>query len=165
MNAPLTEHFTWDEVTRSDTASRYNIDNSLPPHLEPFVRYTAQHMEEVRTLLGHPIHINSWYRGGALERQINDAVYRKWCAGRGLEVNDDSWITYFTRKSHPKGQAVDFTCAAYGPPQRVFDAIKKSGMKYDQLIIEFDAWVHVSFAEAGSRMQALIIDNNGTRYA
>ena len=44
----LTEHFDWAEVTRSDTASRMGIDNSLPSALLPTVQKTATKLERVR---------------------------------------------------------------------------------------------------------------------
>jgi hypothetical protein len=45
-------------------------------------------------------------------------------------------------------------------------AIVKSGLQYDQVIREFDAWTHLSIPNAKDiepRKQALIIDKKGTR--
>jgi hypothetical protein len=43
-------------------------------------------------------------------------------------------------------------------------AIVDSDIPYDQVINEYNKWVHISFAESGRtpRKQALIIDKNGT---
>ncbi|MCX8633755.1 hypothetical protein J3U55_12220, partial [Gilliamella sp. B3927] len=55
----LTEHFTLDEFTRSTTADRLQIDNSVPADLMPNVQLTAIKLEFVRQALGKPINITS----------------------------------------------------------------------------------------------------------
>ncbi len=62
----LTEHFTLEEFTRSSTASRLKIDNSVPKNLMPNVQLTAIKFELVRKALGKPIIITSGYRCPAL---------------------------------------------------------------------------------------------------
>jgi hypothetical protein len=37
-------------------------------------------------------------------------------------------------------------------------------IEFDQVILEFGRWVHISFSER-PRMQALVVDKNGTRFA
>ena len=51
----LTEHFTLEEFTRSLTASRLKIDNSVPQNLMPNVQLTAIKLELVRKALDKPI--------------------------------------------------------------------------------------------------------------
>jgi len=43
-------------------------------------------------------------------------------------------------------------------------AIVVSDIPYDQILNEYDSWVHISFAESGEspRKQALIVDHTGT---
>jgi len=65
---------------------------------------------------------------------------------------------------HCRGEAVDFICPSFGPPHKIVDAIRKSAVEFDQVILEFGRWVHISFSGA-PRMQALVIDKNGTRFA
>jgi hypothetical protein len=51
-------------------------------------------------------------------------------------------------------------------PEMVLQAIKTSTIQYDQLIREFDAWVHLSVPSIESdapRKMVLIIDKQGTR--
>jgi hypothetical protein len=51
-------------------------------------------------------------------------------------------------------------------PDEVVRAIKASNLQYDQLIREFDAWIHVSIpntVDNKPRKMALIIDKQGTR--
>ena len=60
------------------------------------------------------------------------------------------------------GQAVDFTCPAFGTPAQIVRRIVSSGIEYDQCILEFGAWVHISFSDK-PRRQALVIDKTGAR--
>jgi hypothetical protein len=39
---------------------------------------------------------------------------------------------------------VDFVCPDYGAPRRIVEAIRHSGIPFDQLICE-GSWVHISF--------------------
>ena len=51
-------------------------------------------------------------------------------------------------------------------PDQVVKAIVKSDLKYDQVIREFNSWVHISIPNDETvkpRKQALIIDKTGTR--
>jgi hypothetical protein len=51
-------------------------------------------------------------------------------------------------------------------PDAVVRAVMASGLAYDQIIREFDAWTHISIPntpEAKPRKMALIIDKAGTR--
>ena len=138
----LSEHFSLDEFTFSETALRKNIDNTPPSHILPILGNTATCMEGIRTLLGHPIHINSAYRCPTL----NAAVGSK------------------PTSQHTSGNAVDFTCKEFGTPRDIVLAIKASNIKYDQLIYEFNSWVHISFSNIGqNRMAVLTIDSTGTR--
>ena len=136
----LSAHFTLEEFTRSETALRKGLDNT--PDAETIANLTelANGMEQVRSLLGHPIHINSAYRGP----KVNAAV--------GGSKNS----------AHMRGYAADFTCADYGDVSAICRAIMDSTISYDQLIHEFGAWVHISFDPQMRRMN-LTIDGNGTR--
>ena len=142
----LSKHFSLDEATTSQTADRLGVDNQ--PDLATLVRMrlTASGMELVRSELGDlPIDISSWYRSPRVNRSIGS--------------RDTS--------QHPKGEAVDFKCPAFGNPLQIVDHLRKSGIKFDQLILEFwsgghTGWVHVSFCPK-PRRQVLIIDRRGAR--
>lgn len=143
MSTFLSEHFTLEELTASQTARRLGLDNTPPQDVLENLTYTANKMEKVRDLLnGHPIIISSGYRSPA----VNKAVGSK------------------SKKSqHLTGQAVDFTCPKFGSPRKIVEAIKNSDINYDQIIYEFDEWVHISFTQSDNRKQALTIDSQGTR--
>ena len=136
----LSAHFTLEELTRSETALRKGLDNT--PDAETIANLTelANGLEKVRELLGHPIHVNSAYRGP----KVNSAV--------GGSKNS----------AHMRGWAADIVCPGFGSPREVCHAIMSSTIDYDQLILEFDAWTHISF-EPTMRRQNLTIDGSGTR--
>jgi len=140
MATMLSSNFSLEEFTRSEAALRRGLDNT--PDAETVANLTelANGMEQVRALLGHPIHINSAYRGP----KVNAAV--------GGSKNS----------AHMKGYAADFTCDAYGDVVQICHTILGSSLVYDQLIAEFGAWVHISF-DPQMRRQNLTIDGQGTR--
>jgi hypothetical protein len=59
--------------------------------------------------------------------------------------------------------AVDFISPSYGNPCSIVSAIVKANINYDQVILEYDRWVHLSFHPTQPRKQALIIDRKGVR--
>ncbi len=140
----LSEHFTLEELIASDIAARHGIDN-IPssPLIISNLKSLAEGLEDVRKLLGKPITINSGYRS--------------------LMVN--SLLVSKPTSQHTKGLAADFVCPSFGTPEEIIKKIVSSDIKYDQVILEFDRWIHISFCEEGykPRKQALIIDSKGTR--
>jgi len=58
----LTPHFSLDELVFSSTAQRLHIDNT--PDAATIQRLTvlANGLEQIRALLGQPMHIDSGYR-------------------------------------------------------------------------------------------------------
>ena len=136
----LSAHFTLEEALLSQTASRLGILNDPPLDVVRNMKEAALGMELVRAQLGGlPININSWYRSP----DLNHAVGSK------------------PTSAHITGFAIDFTCSKYGTPRQIADFLIKSGVKYQQLILEFDSWVHIAFN--GAICQNLIIDKTGTR--
>lgn len=135
----LSRYFTSDELTFSDTAARKGIDNTPPASVMAVLGDTAKAMDEVRELLGKPIFVLSGYRC----KRLNAAV-------GGVPTS-----------GHLSGHAVDFVCPAFGTVRQVFDAIAKSNIKYDQLILEHPGkssnWVHISF-HPQMRMERLSYD-------
>lgn len=137
----LTQHFTLEEFTHSDTAIRLGINNDPPLEVVAALKRTAQGMEKVRECLNNnAILISSGYRAPAL----NEAV-------RGQP-----------NSQHVKGEACDFRCPTQGTPRQLVARLMHSDIPFDQLICEFDAWVHISFSDR-PRRQVLVIDRFGTR--
>lgn len=125
----LSEHFTLEELTASQTAARKGIPNDPPPDVLEALRDTARRMEQVRAVLGdRVISVSSGYRSPRLNKAIGGAKH----------------------SAHLSGHAADFNCYGYGAPLSVCRAIVSSGIPFDQ-IIEEGTWVHLSFAPAMRR--------------
>jgi zinc D-Ala-D-Ala carboxypeptidase len=140
----LSEHFTLEELTASETAARNGWDNTPnATELANLVRLAA-FLEEVKTVIGgKSVMINSAFRS----KLVNDGVGSK----------DSS--------QHRVGCAADIRVPSMTPDE-VVKAVIASGIKYDQIIREFDRWTHISIPnnpEDKPRQQALIIDKMGTR--
>lgn len=123
----LTEHFTFAEMTASNTAKQRGISNAPDSAALYQLTKTAQMLERVRTLLGVPITVTSAYRSPI----VNKAV-----GGR-------------TSSDHCKGMAADIVAPRYGTPHAVAAAIAPhvSALGIGQLILEGikgKQWVHVS---------------------
>jgi zinc D-Ala-D-Ala carboxypeptidase len=137
----LSPHFSLEELTNSDTATRLGIDNTPTVEVIDNLTFLANELEYVQTILGHPMLISSGFRCHALNDHLGS--------------NRTS--------SHTKGLAVDFICPSFGNPRSVCDAIITANINYDQVILEYGRWVHLSFHPEDPRNQALIIDKDGTR--
>ena len=140
----LSENFSLEELTASETAARKGIDNTPSEEVIDNLKRLAAALQEVRALLNHrAILVSSGYRSP----ELNQAV--------GGSATSD----------HCKGLAADFICPSYGTPNDIVRAIAASDLSFKQVIREFDRWVHLSIPEEGQepRKQALIIDREGTR--
>ena len=135
----FSKYFSLRELTFSKIAEVHGIDNTPTPDILETLKYTAQQLDKVRELLNKPVNISSGYRC----LQVN----------RRLGSKDTS--------QHLKAEAVDFKCELFGNPRAVFEAIRKSDIHFDQLILEFNSWVHISFVKDGGRRECLIIDRFG----
>ena len=139
MPTQLSPHFTLEELSVTNTG----IDNTPTAAQLTVLKATAAKLEEVRTLLGNkPITVNSAFRNKA----VNEAV--------GGVPNS----------AHALGHAVDFTCAAFGTPYEICKKIAASSIKFDQLIHERRAWVHLSFDSTRNRRQLLTLPVSGSTY-
>ena len=135
----LTEHFTLEEFTRSNIASRLRIDNRVPDELMANIQLTANKLELVRKVLGFPIMITSGYRCPLLNARVGGVSTR----------------------AHTKGLAVDFHCA-YGTPKEICQRLIDTGVQFDKLIQEHNQWVHICFSPNYNRQIVLTaIKNSG----
>jgi uncharacterized protein YcbK (DUF882 family) len=139
----LTENFSLQELTVSETAVRKGLDNTPNATEVANLVRVAELLEKVRTLLGKPIILNSGFRSKA----VNDAVGSR----------DTS--------QHRIGCAADIRVPGM-TPREVVEACIKANIGYDQIIEEFGSWTHISVPDSPSRpprKQALTIDRQGTR--
>lgn len=134
----LSEHFSLEELTFSQNAKRWGWDNTPSPIIIENLKRLCNKLEEVRALLGTAMFITSGYRSTI----VNNA------AGS------------HSKSQHLTGCAADFTVRGM-TPREICQSIIANGIEFDQLILEWDSWVHISIpntANAKPRMQKLIID-------
>ena len=125
----MTEHFSKEEFTRSETADRLVIDNTLPDDLIETAKYTLSRLEEIRQVYGKPIIITSGYRC----QELNKAIGGK------------------PNSQHLKAEAVDLK---WDP--NLYKLIRDR-FSFDQLIIEKNSrtkWIHLSFKLSNERNQS-----------
>ena len=137
----LTDHFTLEELIHT---SHREFDNTPNEAEKANLQRLAEFLEIVKsTLNNRPIMVNSAFRSKA----VNDSVGSK----------DTS--------QHRLGCAADIKVPGMTPRQ-VGESCIAAQLKFDQIILEFDSWTHISIpntpqdAPRGSR---LIIDKTGTR--
>ena len=138
----LTEHFTLEELIRSDIALKLGVENKPNNSQYKNLINLAVFLEQVRKLIGKPIIISSGFR--CLE--VNAAV--------GGRPNSD----------HLYGRAADTKVQSLTIKQ-YFKLLADSDLQYDKIIIEFNRWVHISIPpeDKPARRMKLIIDQHGER--
>lgn len=126
-------NFKISELIHSDTAAKYNINNYPDINsLDNLLELIVFCLQPIRDKIKKPMIITSGFRNA----QVNKLV--------GGVANSQ----------HVKGQAVDFTVSGMTIKQTI-EFIKNSGIEYDQLINEYDRWVHISFVKGKNRKQTL----------
>jgi hypothetical protein len=139
----LSPNFTLEELTYSETAQRKGLDNTPSEEIKANLVRLARFLEEVRRVLGRPILINSAYRSIAVNESVGSKSTSQHCLGCAADIR----VPGLT-------------------PNDIIKLLLKTNIEYDQIIREFDSWVHISipnkFADKPRKM-ALIIDKAGTR--
>lgn len=123
----LSENFTLDELTVSQTAARAGFSNT-PGQIEAnnLKRLCEDVLQPLRDALNKSIHISSGYRCYALNSMVGGAK--------------DS--------AHTHGCAADITVEGM-TPYEVASAIIDLHLPFEQVIQEFGQWCHVSVPELG----------------
>ena len=141
------KYISYKEATRSQTATRLQIDN-MPngEHLANMKILYDKVFEPLRMWYGKPIRISSFFRSQELNKSIGGSSNSQHCSGMAIDLD--------TEKDNSK----------------LFNYILNY-LDFDQLIYEFGdainpAWVHVSYNHKGNRKQVLkAVKNNGrTQY-
>jgi zinc D-Ala-D-Ala carboxypeptidase len=139
----LSPNFTLEELTHSEIAERQGLDNTPNEEVKANLVRLAKFLEQVRTALGRPIMVNSAYRSPAVNTAVGSKPTSQHCIGCAADIK----VPGLT-------------------PDNIVKELLKTNLEYDQLIREFDSWVHISipnkFADK-PRKQVLIIDKSGTR--
>ena len=121
----LSEHFTLDELTFSQTATRHNIDNTPDKEALANLKGLANFLEVVRQKVGKPIIVTSGFRSVQLNAKVGGSIY----------------------SAHMDGRAADIVAPAFGTPRELAELIVALDLEFDQVLLEFDRWVHVAVSE------------------
>ena len=130
----ISEHVTFNEAIKSNTAIRHGIDNKpTANHLEVMRRTASILFDPVRKFIGKPLGVSSFYRSEALNKAIKGSKNSQHCKGEAIDIDADMY--------------------GNGTNKQIFDFIK-SNISFDQLIWEYGdekepAWVHVSQNDSG----------------
>jgi zinc D-Ala-D-Ala carboxypeptidase len=125
----ISDHITYKEATRSNTADRLGIDNEPNSYEKTNMANVALNVfEPLREWVGGPIKINSFFRSKNLNKAIGGSYRSQHCEGRAMDLDD----------TH-----------GYKTNAEMFNYIKDN-LNFDQLIWEFGNdknpnWVHVSY--------------------
>ena len=147
----LTENFSLNELTKSQTAERKGIDNTpSAEHQENLKSLCEMILQPIRDHFGQVVSVSSGYRSPEL------------CVAIGSS----------TQSQHAKGQASDFEI--FGVSNKELADWIDENLDYDQLILEYwkgedepnSGWVHCSFNTQGNRKQYLRAykENGSTKY-
>ena len=145
-NMKLTEHFSLEEMLRSDIAIKYGIKNEpeTPEEAEEvkknLLAICTKILEPLREYMQQPIYINSAYRCKKLNKILHSSS---------------------TTSQHLTGSAVDIRISSVEQMNKMVGFIKT--IEFDQLIIEQNScesrWLHVSYNRTGkNRKQVLRIN-------
>ena len=134
----LSDNFTLQEFTKSQTALRQGIDNTpSESHLDAAQHLFQNVVQKVRDNFGVTV-INSGYRGPALNEAVGGS----------------------SKSQHCKGEAVDIECV-HASTEEVSRFIHDN-LDFDQLILEFytpgdpnSGWTHVSYKKQNNRKSVL----------
>lgn len=149
MDLKLNFHpeFCQDTLCHSDTALRCGLDNQCPPALLGNLAKLSALLGTIQQSLKIPpgaLKINSGFRAEALNAKVGGVPHSQHCLGL----------------------AADVMCPEFGSPYKLATAIAKLPCEFDQLILEFDRWVHVSAAPSGQppRRECLSIFSKNEGY-
>lgn len=136
-NQRLTPNFALNEFEFSQTADRLGINNSVPVWNLTAVHYTAHQLQKFRDWLSvrleedKPVVITSGYRSARLNKAIAGSA---------------------KNSAHMTGYAADICVPNVTTEELmrlIIEWLEESKVHFDQLINEYDSWVHISFAPDG----------------
>lgn len=134
-----TEHFTEEQLIKSETAKRLKINNTPTAKVRGFLILLCKNcLEIIREHYNKPVIITSGYRSPELNKAIG-----------GVSTSQ-----------HSKGQAADFIIRGISIAEIV--GWCRNNLVFDQLINEKNQWVHISYNPECNRKQVLFF--NGKTY-
>lgn len=127
----LSEHFSLEEMTHSDTAARLGINNTPDAPTLLNLHFLASRMEIVRKIFGKPIIVTSGYRCEELNRAIGGSPSSAHRLGLACDFR--------VLVSPNKTMNISDAC------ETLADEARKTKLAFDQIILEW-TWTHVGFS-------------------
>lgn len=140
MKTNISEHITYEEATKTQTATRLGLMNDPDETTIISMRAVALAIfEPLRKHVDKPIHVSSFYRCHELNAAIGGVPSSQHCTGEAMDLDADTFGGLTNRD--------------------IFNYIRDN-LKFDQLIWEFGddnqpAWVHVSYSRIKNRNNVL----------
>lgn len=126
-------NFSMSELIKSDKAKQNNIKNTPDTAaLDNMLNLIVYCLQPVRELLRKPVVITSGFRCPQLNKLVGGVA----------------------NSQHMTGCAADFVVSGETIAGIMFK-IQTSGIEFDQLINEYNKWVHISFVKGKNRRQVL----------
>lgn len=130
----MSKYFSIKELTYSNIAVKYGIDNTPTKEILDNLNVLALFLDKVREMWGKPLIVNSGYRSPELNKKVG-GVYNS---------------------NHLKGEAADITTGNKSDNIKLFNMIKNSSLDFDELIDEKKgSWVHLAYRKVGNRRKVL----------
>lgn len=129
------KHFTLKELTKSETASKFNIDNTPDKYVVSNLdKLVTNVLDPIRESWGRPIKVTSGYRCFLLNQLVGGSK----------------------TSQHMNGKAADIQPIDYKDIDEFISFFKKwcESNEFDQCIIERSKnakWIHISFDEGRNR--------------
>lgn len=147
----ISEHITYGEAIKSQTAIRKGIENNPDQTQINNMKLVANKcFEPLRKWYGKPIGISSFFRSPKLNKAIGGASTSQHCLGMAIDIDADLFNNGITNIE-------------------IFDWLSQH-VEYDQLILEnpddkgVPAWVHISYREGNNRGEKLRMEiKNGKK--
>ena len=135
----LTKNFSLAELTKSETALRFDMENTPGPvEIANLTDLAGKVLQPVRDHFGKGVKVNSGFRHPDVNAKVG-----------GSKTSD-----------HCKGQAADIEIP--GVPNAELAEWIKDNLEFRQLILEFytpgipdSGWVHVSFVDGDNKKQVM----------
>lgn len=135
----LSEHFSLNEMTFSQVASRLGYPNDPgAAELANLARLCETLLEPARALLGVALHVDSGYRS----EPVNAAV--------GGEPTS----------AHMEGRAADLVPVGM-PIEFAFEQLRRSSLPFERILFECCAWIHIQVPPAGTGPARLAFTASG----
>lgn len=143
LNQNLSKNFLLRELLVSQEATRKNIVEQFQPDdavVKNLSNLCLNVLQPLRDQIKLSVNVSSGYRCPRVNAAIKGAA----------------------TSQHVYGEAADFSVPGKSI-EWVYQKIKELGLPFDQLIQEFDSWVHVSYKSKGNRKQCLRAVKQGTK--